>query len=257
MNELIKSKLELNYKPLIKEFVESIKNINVVNQPEPCLPVIGQNYGKKYPKILFWGWETRDARSLEKWLDFVKEDEMDAFEWVSDEFNDFEFVYWRSNFNNDFWSFNLKVLGKLYGLEDWRELYRNPNNHSEILSSFAWANTDSIERYEVTAQKLGADYESWKQLKKASTKFDSAKLIIDCLEPDLIILENWNKEEDWLLNGLKIIEESEPQQFLWHYKFEKPNTQLFWTKHPRGHNSLGIDQEQVVTDIQRVYELNR
>jgi len=256
MNSYYQEKLKLNYKEKIGTFIKSMEGIRTEHLPEPFLPVVGENYGGRYPKIVFWGWETRDAKRLSDWLDYVKSNEMNAFDWFADYFDEFAFVNWRSNFNNDFWSFNLKVLSAINGITDWQELYRNPSSYSELLSSFAWANTDSIERYEVTAKKQGATKENWTKLKEASSIFDSAKLIIDSLEPDIIILVNWNKEEDWLLEGLNIKLESEPQDFLWYYKTENPTTQIFWTSHPRGHNSKGINQDKIVSDISEIFKLD-
>lgn len=251
-----KTKLNVSYSNKISEFVDSVKEYADNRLPVPFIPIIGDNYGKILPKVLFMGWETRDSKDLANWINEVEASKEKAFSWWGDEFTELEYLNWKSNFNNDFWSFNLKILGKIHGVKDWRDLYRVKDKYFEILSSFAWANTDSIERFEVTAQNLGANYQDWLRLKAASRIFDDFKFIIEILEPDLVILMNWDQTEEWLLNGLKIIYESEPQEFLWYYECDEPKMHLFWTSHPRGHQQKGINQDLVVDDIVTVYRLH-
>jgi len=102
-------------------------------------------------------------------------------------------------------------LAHFYDIKEWKDLYRNPDNHSENLKIFAWANANSIERYHVTVKNEGVDYQD--------------------LEPHLVIFPYWNKEEELLLKGLEVSYESEPHEYLWHY-FKAANTHLFWTRHP-------------------------
>src|SRR5689334_21338203 len=118
MNQNYAEKLLLNYSDRLDQFLNEIKPINKENLPEPHLPVLGANYGKKHPKVLFWGWETRNAKSLPEWVKKVKQSKAHAFSWFEESFEEFEFVGWRSNFNQDFWSYNLRILGKLNGLPD-------------------------------------------------------------------------------------------------------------------------------------------
>ena len=253
MNMNYTEELLLNYSDRLDQFLSEIKSINKKNLPEPHLPVLGANYGKKYPKVLFWGWETRNAKSLPEWVKKVKQSKSHAFSWFEESFEDFEFVTWKSNFNQDFWSFNLRILAKLNGLPDWKELYRNRYEYADILSSFAWANTNSIERFEVTAQKLGGCYESWTRLNEAGKIFDSAILIINSIKPDIIVLEHWKASEDWLLEGLKINYKSIPDEHLWYYEIGKPKTHIFWTPHPRGFNKRGVCIEEITDSIVSIY----
>jgi len=246
-------KLRESYSNKITHFANSIKEFADNSLPVPFIPVIGKNYGIKLPKILFLGWETRGSKNLADWVKEVEEFIEKAFTWYGDEFTDLEYLNWKINFNNDFWSFNLKLLGKIHNIKDWRDLYRDPDAYFDILSSFAWANTDSIERYEVTAQKLGARQEDWARLKEASRIFDNFKLLTDTLEPEIVVLMNGEMSEDWLLNDIKIKFESEPQEFLWYYECEEPKMHLFWTSHPRGHQQKGINQNQLVDNIVSIY----
>jgi hypothetical protein len=229
MSLIYQQKLVTNYSDRIKNFLSKVEGIKTENLPEPFLPVVGKNYGVNHPRILFYGWETRNSKDLPTWIQSVKDSTENAFTWFKNksDFDNFDFVYWRSNFNSDFWSFNLRLLGKFHNLPDWRELYKNPDGYEDILSSFAWANTDSIERYEVTAKGLGGCYESWKKLKEASILFDESKSMFDSLEPNIVILVNWEMSEELLLNGFDISYEFEPKPHLWYYKIAKPDTHFF------------------------------
>lgn len=246
-------KLTNSYSEKIKSFLSAVESIKAENLPEPFLPVIGENYGVNLKKILFYGWETRNAENLTKWIGAVKESNTNAFTWFQEEFEELAFVKWRSNFNSDFWSFNLRFLGKFYDLPDWRELYRNPNDFYEILSSFAWANAHSIERYEVTAKTNKASEVSWNTLKEASLIFDDTKLILGALDPDLVIFQHWDAPEDWLLKGLEVTQAAKPLEFLWYYKVDNPHTYLFWIPHPRGYNRRGLSPQILIDAIISIY----
>lgn len=180
---------------------------------------------------------------------FSKNDSLEGIKWFKEEFDDLEFVYWRSNFGGDFWSFNLRFLAKFYGISDWKELYKNPNNYETILKSFAWANADSVER--LTNPEKQQEYN---RIKKASEIFDNPKLMVEYLEPNIVIFLHWHKEEDWLIKDMEILEESEPQKHLWYYHFKTPDVHFFWTYHPRGYNSKGLDQDEIIDEIISIYK---
>lgn len=56
------------YQPVINEFITQVQDIDGTNLPEPFLPVIGEQYGIDKPRIVFMGWETRDAKSFKEWV---------------------------------------------------------------------------------------------------------------------------------------------------------------------------------------------
>lgn len=242
-----------NYSTKIEQFLKDVDGIKTENLPEPFLPVIGSSYGMKLPKILFYGWETRGCKSLVKWIGEIHQSKNNAFTWWQGDFDELAFVKWRSNFNQDFWSFNLRLLAKIHNVPDWKELYKNPFDNEDILSSFAWANTDSIERYDVTAKGLNACYQSWQKLKNASNIFDHSKLILESLEPDIVILFKWDASREWLFKDLEIKEESKNKNYLWYYEISKPNLHLFWTSHPRGYQQRGLNADEMVEDIVSIY----
>lgn len=246
------------YTPKINQFISLIEGENLKNLPEPFLPVYGKGYCDSPARIMFMGWETRGGRDLKEFVETAKKELNSALYWMSD---DFEFRWWKSNFGSDFWTFNLKFLAKFHGMNNWKDFLYNytGEQHEHILNSFAWANCDAIERFEVTAQKQGVLKEDWQKVKNASEIFDSPQLIFKALKPDLVILEYWHKEEDWLLNGIKVITESEPHPYLWHYNClidEKP-MQLFWTHHPRAMPNKEIEYDTLIDEIISIYNSNK
>ena len=102
-----------------------------------------------------------------------------------------------------------------------------------ILRSFAWGNTNSIERYAVTAEKKGVDYQSWLTVKKASRCFDKAKHLLDVLKPNIMVIENWSTSETWLIDGLNgnFVRQKIDDHF-WYYFLPTTQTHVLWTAHP-------------------------
>ncbi|HMG68462.1 MAG TPA: hypothetical protein VK588_12280 [Chitinophagaceae bacterium] len=258
MSDILDKKFTNCYTPKIKEFVALIEGENHRLLPEPFIPVYGKGYSKSPVKIMFMGWETRKAHGLEEFVKCANENMQDALYWFSEEFDDFEFRHWRSNLGKDFWTFNLRFLAKFHGVADWKEFVRDDEKHGHILNGFAWANCDSIERYNVTAQNNGVSISDWRKIKAASEIFDSPQLIFNALEPDLVILLHWQEEEDWLLAGLQVVSESEPHPYLWHYNclLNSREIQIFWTRHPRGMPNMGIDYDIIIDEIISIYGLN-
>ena len=56
-------KRQIEYSPLIEEFLKEIKDVNPNGIPEPHLPVIGENYFSSKTKIAFCGMETSASLS--------------------------------------------------------------------------------------------------------------------------------------------------------------------------------------------------
>jgi len=143
---------------------------------------------------------------------------------------------------------------KSYGVEDWRNFYYDPRSYSDILSSIAWANANSIERYEVTAEKIGVDHSTWFNVYKASDIFDNPHLIFNTLKPTLTILTYWNHDQERLLKGLEIESIEKPfPDYLWHIKVKNPDMHLFWTKHPIRLSLEGIKFNDVIDQIISIY----
>ena len=255
---LLKAKFIENYLPLLETFIAQIESFNIEMIPEPHLPVFGKGYENAHNKVLFMGWETRGSKGLKEFFNTAKTNPEKALFWWEDDFDELSFVYWRSNLSRDFWSFNLRLLAKLNGIPNWKELYKNPFVYEDMLSSIAWANTDSIERYHVTAQSNGVTFEDWQRVKDASKIFDRPPLVFNTLNPNLVILMNWGQDETQLFKKMEIEYELKMRpDYLWYYKFKKPDMHLFWTKHPFRLHFEGVDYNVLVDEIVSTYNSHK
>src|SRR5690606_25352797 len=102
------------------------------------------------------------------------------------------------------------------------------------------ANADSIERFDVTAKKMGCDYNSWQKVKTVSLRFDNFKRLLDTFEPEIVLLEHWELSEEWFHKDMKYSVDKYIDEFLEYYEVENTNCKVFWFPHPRGHRGMGI-----------------
>jgi hypothetical protein len=103
--------------------------------------------------------------------------------------------------------------------------------YKNILRSFIWGNTNSLERYEVSAKANNVNKDCWEKIKTASKIFDSAKYILDTCSPNILIITNWQQEESWLV-GNNTCEHKVLDDHLWYYYLPNSNTHVYWLAHP-------------------------
>lgn len=217
------------YKPLVVDFVNSIRNVQYDKIPEPFLPAYGQLYDTTETRIAFVGMETRGYGNITDFVNQVDENPEEAIFGVFEDFDELQFCKWGSNFGNSFWDFNFKFLANFYNIDNWEEL--KSGKAEKILKSFAWGNTNAIERYHITAEKNGVDYENWLKVKNASKCFDSGKYLLNALHPHLMVILNW-REEEWLSNGINdTIKRQEIDDHFWYYFLPINQTHVIWTAH--------------------------
>ena len=148
-----------------------------------------------------------------------------------EEFNELEFCGWGNNFGNSFWDFNLKFLSAFHNLDNWKELREGKN--VTILKSFAWGNASSVERYHVTAEKKGVQYEDWRAVKEASKLFDKGGYLIQTFRPHILVILNWEEREEWLQDQTTdILERQEIGDHFWYYYLPGSQTHVLWLPHP-------------------------
>lgn len=241
-NAKVSSDFEKVYEPLVKKFIEEIKDVNKQNLPEPFIPVCGTNYESSSYKIAFVGWETRNNLSLTEFYESAKKNPGEAlnrFYEIIDLEEDFNLTNYANNFGTGFWNFIFKFLAKLIN-EEWKEIKQK--KHPEILKSFVWGNLDSIERYEVSAKGACGNSQEWEKVKKASNIFDNAEVFIEALKPKLIIVLQWQEDDLWI-KGIKNIEhEIIVGDYLEYYHLKDSDTHIYWTRHPRGFTVDKIDE---------------
>jgi len=227
------------YKTLWQEFLFKIKDVDVKKCPEPHLPIYGEYYSKSEFKIAFVGIEAARSCDLEE---YNSEDGYSKIiqDWKENDFDSLEYCNWAGQWN--FWRFIFQFLGKFYNV-DLEELKNHDSEHAQnILRSFVWANTNSIERYHITAEGKNVKYENWKKVKDASAIFDKAENILKTYKPKILLLLNWrNVPDGWFPEGIGEPEENDKPPLRYYY-LKNSDTHLYWTKHPRAlSTSIGYD----------------
>ena len=157
--EHYKERMKEQYAPLVEQFVKEIGELDVTGITAPHIPIMGKNYGVSKYKIAFIGMETYGWEDADKFLNIAKNNSGEAVFLMEDTINNLEHLGWADNYHATFWGFVFKFLARFYKVcfEDLVTKKAYP----ELLSSFVWGNTNSIERYKVSAESKGVDYATW------------------------------------------------------------------------------------------------
>jgi len=142
---------------------------------------------------------------------------------------DLELVEAEAKANRPFWSFVLRFLAAYHSVSDWTQILERP----DILSSFAWANESSVERFHVSAQKGGAQSKDWQAVKDASAVLDGGDNVVQALHPHLMVILNWGCDENWLIEPYSDGEPVKVDDHLLYYFLPGCRTHVIWTAHPR------------------------
>lgn len=182
------------YEPLIEEFLKEVNGINLEGITGIHLPGVGECYEQAKYKFAFCGMETYGWTLLPEYYNMeVKK----ILTWSDQDLNDNTFLSWPSNYHATFWGFVLKFLSTFYHVEFQKLI---GNEFPEILHSFIWANSNAIERFEVTSKCQGAEYSSWEKVKVASRKFDDLNHIINSCRPKVVFICNKNVQKEYFLS---------------------------------------------------------
>ena len=182
------------YQTYISKFINDIQGVDPTGIPEPHIPVFGETYEKCKYKMVFCGMETYGWGELKNFIQNEPEKLVTASDYTV---NELEFLGWRKNDHATFWGFILKFLAAFYKV-DFQDIV-NPKKYPELLKSFIWANANSIERYDVTASKEGADQSSWLKVKEASKNLDNLNHIINVAKPHVVFILYKDANENFFL----------------------------------------------------------
>jgi hypothetical protein len=160
--------------------------------------------------------------------DTAKQDTQKALFMHEDVFHNLAFTRWTNNFGKTFWDTVMQFLAVIHNLSDRRQLKRRERD--DILQTFVWAETNSVELWRSTPSRAGANFEAWQQFKAASERhLDSFSTILDVFRPQLAIVLNWivhDKYWDLPLQWERIGDHV-------NYAFEAVHgTHVFHTAHP-------------------------
>jgi len=196
-----KQKMNLAYKnryiDLLTRFFDSLPAVDCSGIPAPHIPTVGELYEKAKYKIAFFGMETKGWGDLEDLRTELNRDPEKAFDYLTEDFRELEFVNWTNNFGTSFWNFILLFLSRFYNIRDWKDL-RTDETVQYILRTFMWGNTNSIERFGITAGPNGVLRKTWEIVKEKSRLLDSAEHILETCPPDILLVLNWSESDKWL-----------------------------------------------------------
>lgn len=240
------------YLTLLDRFFEKTKDMELAGIPAPHIPSVGDLYSKAKYKIAFFGMETKGWGDLSDLYSEFQKDPDKAFDYLTEDFKELEFVNWTNNFGTSFFNYVLLFLSKFYHIKDWKSL-RTDEKYQYLLKTFIWGNTNSIERYEVSAKQNGVNFDSWNKVKEESRSFDSAKYVLETCRPDILLVLNWSESENWLGNPVAF-HKDEIADHLFHVYLEASGTHVYWLAHPRWLAiNVGFEKsiETIIEDINR------
>ncbi len=194
--ERLKERLMKQYAPLVEGFVKEIGDLNLTGIPAPHIPIMGEDYVSAKYRMAFIGIETYGWEDMNVFLETAKKNSGDAVFLMENTINDLEHLGWANNYHATFWGFVFKFLAKFYkvGFDDLVQKKAYP----ELLRSFVWGNTNSIERYHVTAESNAVNRETWEKVKRASICFDSLNNIVKSVNPKLLFVLNYSVNLDYI-----------------------------------------------------------
>lgn len=194
--DINQQRYEVCYKELVRKYLNDLKAKFPKEEYQPIpnlfLPAWGKTYFDSKVRMVFVG---RDTHSWGKGLQSMIE-EVDADDWVNtfdmQEFQNLNYIDWGSKTRYKFWGFVLYFLAWLYGLENWG-LLKSKQYHRDMLSSFGWGNTNSIERCDSQVIKKALSDKRLKMgvynfAKEESRVFDDFSLMQKVMAPDVVFI---------------------------------------------------------------------
>ena len=197
MNNTLKQRYEERYARNVAAFLREVSETDANGIPDPHLPLWGAHYETATPRIAFIGQDTYGWGKMADFRAVGHQRAQDALSMHEDVFRDLLFTRWTNNFGSTFWDTVMLLLAVLHDIPDWKQLKRRERD--DILQTFMWAETNSVELWGSTPSGAGANYEAWQQFKTASERhLDSFSTILDVFQPHLAIVLNWTvRDEYW------------------------------------------------------------
>lgn len=269
--ERLKERLMEQYAPLVEGFVKDIGELDVTGIPAPHIPIMGRDYVSAKYRIAFIGMETYGWEDMNVFLDSAKKYSGDAVFLMESTINNLEHLGWANNYHASFWGFVFKFIASFYkvGFDDLVQ----KNAYPELLRSFIWGNTNSIERYHVTAKSNAVNHETWEKVKKASICFDSINNIVKSVHPKLFFVLNSTVDKDYIQSddavrklGIPVGDKKDVMRFtvdegrkIVYYYLRDDDVHIISMPHPTWmglYSGFGIDSYvDIVIDLIRKYNI--
>lgn len=258
----IQERRNVEYRQIIEDFKNKIADAKKDGLPCPHIPGVGLNYYKAKYKFAFCGIETYGWESLS---DFFNQP-IDELIGMTDKYlNNLDYLKWMSNDHATFWAFILKFFAKFYNI-DFTKLKKG--EYKDILTSFVWANCNSLERYEVSSKANGAEHCDWEFVKNSSKDFDNVNHIIDAFKPKVIFILNTKIDKENYFKDISILKDTSFENetrfiefqsnsipYIYYYDSKK-GTHIFKLPHPTWiglYSGIGFDKyiDTILNDIKR------
>jgi hypothetical protein len=217
-----------HYSPRVRTFAAHVPP-EAHGIPAPHLPLWGQNYETAALKIGIVGRDTRGWSPMNRFVELAAHSPAVAIHLHQDEFDAFKFTEWTNRFGKTFFDTVLKITACLHGVSDWKRLKRR--QEEAVLRSFFWANTNAIERYEVSPKAAKVPVEVWRKVKSASEEqFDSLASLLQLFRPDAVFVHNWDRNGRFFRDSALCWDDFGPHQA--HAYSAETKTHVFLTAHP-------------------------
>ncbi|HEV7332379.1 MAG TPA: hypothetical protein VGN63_15180 [Flavisolibacter sp.] len=214
----------LNYEKIVTSISPALKALpNYQNLFGPHIPGAGHTYwnNENIPKIAFVGKDVGAGKKLEQNLDDISL----FVQFSSDLMNEIDILNWNRNYGQ-FAAAVIYLLAQIYNVpeEDLTSCRRN-----DILSSFVWAQANSILNYKsFKANNAELTYETWDTLRHICKPLDSLKLLADAVNPDIVIIFCWDCNAYLDVPNYSVVKEKKHLRYL---KNERDNKHIIHTCH--------------------------
>jgi hypothetical protein len=238
-------RFSLHYEGLIRSFASQIKDLDYKGMPEPHIPIIGSNYSSSKFKLAFFGIETAGWHEMEGFMEIAVKEPYSAATLHFDDIEDLTCLRWTNNPHTSFWDFIFLFLASFYHV-DVKDV-RN-GKYPELIRSFIWGNTNSIERYDIQAAKNNVNHDVYEEIKHDSLIFDDSDHLVDIAKPKVVIVLNWNEGTNWFISDKTDYNYYRINDHLLYFYKRSTQTHIFQTHHPRS-IAMRFGFEAVVNEL--------
>lgn len=263
------------YVPVLEKIYQEADKFenNKINKgvPDIFIPGAGRLYDSMDKKILYIGKDTNgwskfkknaDTYGREKNEDKKQEILKDIILKSSEALNKNEHITWWEGGRSQFWDYIFRLQTYINNINGTEELKFPSNettdikkewltNHEKVTQSFAWSNTQLLQELNIEENIKESDlYKRISELtyKKKEERAEVLKKIIEALNPDIIIILNWDEYIEFIGEYKKKVNycdkciaentdnysnEEQKYKIKIEYYQLKDGRHVFWTYHPR------------------------
>jgi len=228
------------YEPLVQEFCQEIAEQNLPgleHMPQPFLPLFGKGYANSALKILIMGQDTKGWGKCSHYVESELKEPTREIASIFGEIEGLNFRGWGES-TNSFWGFAMALLAGIHGIPDWRTM--KWGEHTEVLSSFAWANCNTVELWPSLRKHTDkVPKDTWSAVRRAGEHLHPLRHTLETTRPDVILLTCWSNVPANFYEGLEVEELPDFDSYLKHFQIEGYGTHILQTCHPGWMRNVG------------------